>query len=159
MKLESQVEELDSANPGARGKLLLVDDNLEDLLYYTAILQHLAYEVRCSASFTDAADLFARENFDLVIVSQGGTSFEGRSVLARAIEADRTTPVLVLTRNANMNCYIEAMQLGAFDYVEKPLAPSEVAELVSFHLRIPMPTRGMARNMARGIVATGGTTH
>jgi DNA-binding response OmpR family regulator len=116
-------------------RLLLVDDTMEDLLYYTAILQHLNYEVRPCASYTEAANLFARENFDLVIVSQGGNKFEGRQVLARAIEADRNTPVLVLTPLPDMACYIEAMQMGAFDYVQKPLCPSEVAEIVKRHVR------------------------
>lgn len=132
-----------------RARLLLVDDNVDDLLYYTSILQHLAYDVRPCASFTEAANSFARDNFDLVIVSQGGTSFEGRAVLARAIEADRTTPVLVLTRNPSMDCYVEAMQLGAFDYREKPLSPSEVGQLVAYHLKISTPTRGMACDRTR----------
>ena len=34
-----------------------------------------------------------------------------------------------------MNCYLEAMQLGAVDYVEKPLRPDEVARLVETHVR------------------------
>ncbi len=156
-------ELLAEATPREAGKgdrrLLLVDDNVEDLLYYTSILQHLGYDVRPCASFTQAANLFARENFDLVIVSQGGSSFEGRSVLARAVEADRTTPVLVLTRSPNMDCYIEAMQMGAFDYLEKPLNPSEVEQLVSYHLRISAPTRGMARDRARGVAAAEQLVH
>jgi DNA-binding response OmpR family regulator len=145
MKEELHVMETPRQPAGVRQKLLLVDDNVEDLLYYTSILQHLGHDVRPCASFTEAANLFARDDFDLVILSQGGTSFEGRSVLARAIEADRMTPVLILTRNPNMDCYIQAMQMGAFDYLEKPLSPSEVAQLVAYHLRITAPTRGMAR--------------
>lgn len=116
-------------------KLLLVDEDTEDLLYYSAILQNRGYDVRSLASYPDATRCFERETFDLVIVSQGSPNFEGRTVLARAIEGDRRTPVLVLTRGADMGCYIEAMQLGAFDYLEKPLPPSMVAELVATHLR------------------------
>jgi DNA-binding response OmpR family regulator len=159
MRQVLEVVETPREPASGRKRLLMVDDNVEDLLYYTSILQHLGYDVRPCASFTEAANLFARENFDLVIVSQGGTSFEGRSVLARAIEADRTTPVLVLTRCPNMDCYIEAMQMGAFDYLEKPLRPSEVEQLVSYHLRITTPTRGMARDRARGVAAAGQLVH
>lgn len=118
-----------------RRKVLLVDENLEDLLYYSAILQHQGYEVRPIPSYSEALACFEREPFDLVIVSQGGLDFRGRSVLARAIEQDRRTPVLVLTRSADMGNYLEAMQLGAFDYLQKPLTPSEMAELVVTHLR------------------------
>jgi DNA-binding response OmpR family regulator len=151
---ELQVMETPQQPAGSRRRLLLVDDNIEDLLYYTSILQHLGHDVRPCASFTEAANLFARETFDLVILSQGGTSFEGRRVLARAIEADHTTPVLVLTRSPNMDCYIEAMQMGAFDYLAKPLSPSEVAQLVAYHLRITASTRGMARDRNQGDAAS-----
>lgn len=116
-------------------KLLLVDENMADLLYYSAILQHLAYEVRSCASYTDAANIFAREDFDLIIIAQGGSSFEGRTVLSRAVEAYGHTPVLVLARNVDIDSYIEAMQMGAYDYLEKPLAPSEVAALVADCIR------------------------
>jgi DNA-binding NtrC family response regulator len=124
-----------------RNRLLLVDDNLDELLYYTAILQHLTYEVRPCASFTLAANLFARENFDLVIVSHGASSFEGRAVLARALEADGNIPFLVLARSADMDCYAEAVQMGAVDQMEKPLTPSEVAELVMKYIRLDSPAK------------------
>jgi DNA-binding NtrC family response regulator len=56
-------------------------------------------------------------------------------VLARAIERDRHAPVVVLSRSIDMPCYIEAIQSGALDYIEKPLVPSEIGLLVRNHLR------------------------
>jgi two-component system response regulator AtoC len=116
-------------------RLLLVDEDLEDLLYYSAILQHQGYEVCPVPSYKDGVTWVGRQDFDLVLVSQGSTNFEGRSVLARAIERDRHTPVVVLSKSIDMGCYLEAMQAGALDYMEKPLLPSEIAELVRKHLR------------------------
>jgi len=78
-------------------RLLVVDEDLDDLLYYSAVLQHHGYEVRSIPSYSDGATCLEREDFDLIIVSQGGPNFEGRRVLARAIEKDRRTPVLVFT--------------------------------------------------------------
>lgn len=118
-----------------KAKLLLVNENLGDLLYYTAILQHYGYETRPCPTYAEAIERFRSERFDLVIVSQGSRAFEGRSVLAQAVERDRTTPVLVLTHSVDMDCYLEAMQLGAYDYVEEPLSPSEVLEQVEKHIR------------------------
>ena len=43
---------------------------------------------------------------------------------------DRRTPVLVITRGRDMHCYLEAMQLGAVDYLEKPIASSELAHVI-----------------------------
>jgi len=111
--------------------LLLADEDLDDLRRYSRILNHIGYEVRSFASYSAAAACLAVEEFDLIIVSQGTSNFEGRHVLARAIEKDRHTPVLVLTRSIEIPCYLEAMQLGARDYTEKPLPPSEIGSLVA----------------------------
>lgn len=113
-----------------RWRLLVVDENLEDLLYYSAVLRDQGYEVRSVSSFRDGAAMLERENFDLILVSQGSANFEGRSVLARALERDRHNPVLVLTRSFDMPCSIEAMQLGALDYMENPMTPGEISLLV-----------------------------
>jgi len=104
---------------------------LDDLRRYSKSLNHLGYDVRSFASYSAAAICLGLEAFDLVVVSQGTSNFEGRQVVARAIEQDRHTPVLVLTRSIDMPCYLEAMQLGARDYVEKPLPPSEIGSLVA----------------------------
>ena len=117
-------------------RVLVVDENLDDLLYYAAVLQHQGYQVRSIPSYTDGAACVEREDFDLIVVTQGSPSFEGRLVLARAIERNRWAPVLVLTRVIEMPCYIEAMQSGALDYMEKPSPPSEIGQLVAKYLRI-----------------------
>ncbi len=125
------------ANCAPRGRLLLVDEDMRDLLYYTSALKQNGFEVRSFASYGEALVCLEEEAFDLVIVSQGGPGFEGSAVLRSAKERDRNLPVLVLTRSLDMGCYLEAMQWGAFDYVEKPLAASEVARIVGTHLRAP----------------------
>jgi DNA-binding NtrC family response regulator len=119
----------------ARGRLLLVDDNIQDLRDYCTSLQQQGYDASCSASFPEGANSISEEAFDLVVVSQGSPAFEGRAVLERAIEKDRSTRVLVITHAADMGSYLEAMQLGAADYVEKPTIPSDIIGLVRIHLR------------------------
>jgi DNA-binding NtrC family response regulator len=127
--------------PRRKPRVLVVDDDLNDLLYYSAILQHEGYEVRSLASYKEGASCFDRETFDLVIVSQGTAAFEGSSVLARAFERNLNIPVFVLSRSSDIDCYLEAMQMGAFDYREKPLPASELASMVARHLQ---PSRTQA---------------
>lgn len=117
-------------------KVLVVDDDLSDLLSYSAILQHEGYEVRSVASHKDVADCVRLEEFDLIIVSQGTAAFEGRAVLARALERNQKMPVLVLSRSSDIDCYLEAMRMGAVDYREKPLAASELTETAAWHLNL-----------------------
>jgi DNA-binding NtrC family response regulator len=115
--------------------LLLVDDDYADMCEYCRLLRQAGYTVRCCSSYAEGKTCLDEGPADFVIVGQGTPAFEGREVLQRAIEKDRHTPVLVLTRSVYMNCYLEAMQLGAFDYLEKPVSASHVLKLVATHVR------------------------
>jgi FixJ family two-component response regulator len=64
-----------------------------------------------------------------VIVSQGTPAFEGRQLLERALRLRPEVPVLVLARVLDIRCYLEAMELGATDYLEGP-EPQDLAWVV-----------------------------
>ena len=134
-KLESKY-----GKPSADGqalKLLLVDENGSDLEYYAEVLRYLGYDVEPVDSYVRAASALGRDRFDLVIVDQGSVNFEGRSVLSRAVEVDRHVPVLVLTRAVDADCCIQALDAGAYEYVQKPLTTGEVRQLVSDYVKLP----------------------
>ena len=116
-------------------RVLIVDEDCRDLQYYGSLLEQLGYEVRRCDSFGSGARSLDGEPFDFVVVSQGGRAFEGRTLLEHVHSVDRHIPVLVLTRSVEMDCYLEAMQLGAVDYLEKPLGQAEMARVVQTHLR------------------------
>ncbi len=118
-----------------RRKVLLVDEDFKDLQNYAAILERQGYEVRTCATYAEGVGCLGGESFDFIIVSQGSRAFEGRTLLERILTIDRRTPVLVLTRCVDMGCYLEAMQMGAVDYLEKPLRPSDLTRVVMTHLR------------------------
>ena len=52
----------------------------------------------------------------------------------RAMQLDRRRPVLVVTRCIDMQCYLEAMQMGAIDYLEKPVPPADLLRFVQAHI-------------------------
>jgi two-component system phosphoglycerate transport system response regulator PgtA len=114
---------------------LLVDEDEKDLDYFGPLLCHLGYAVRPFASYQEAESCLEHDHFDFVIVNQGSPAFEARRLVELALTRSRHTPVVVLTRCLEMNCYIEAMQLGAADYVEKPLSPAVFKHLVTTHAR------------------------
>lgn len=116
-----------------RGRVLLVDSDRKDLQYYTALLWHLGYVVRPFASYQEAQCCLEREPIDIVIASQGGPAFEAHGLLELVLARHRRTPVVVLTRCLDMRCYLEAMQMGAVDYIEKPLALTDIEYLITTH--------------------------
>jgi len=116
-------------------RVLLVDDDPRDLEYYSVILRTRGCEVVSCASYSEAAARLGSDVLDFVIVNQGGPTFEGRAVLERAIEIDRYMPTLVLTRCVQMKSYIEAIQLGAIDYLEKHVDLAELSRIIENHVR------------------------
>jgi DNA-binding NtrC family response regulator len=116
-----------------RGRVLLVDEDAKDLKYFTTLLGRMGYAVRAFVNYREAEGCLEHEHFDFAIVSQGSPAFETHHLVQLTLARDRHTPVVVLTRCLEMNCYLEAMQLGAVDYLEKPLAPGEFEHLVTTH--------------------------
>ncbi len=118
-----------------KARLLLVDVDLDSLRVSTAPLQQQGYEVRACTSYEEALACLETETYDFILVEQGSPSFEGRAVLARAVETDRQRPVLVVARCSDIGCYLDAMQMGAVDYLEKPIPAAFLSRFVETHLR------------------------
>ncbi len=115
----------------ATGKILLVDGDVSDLQFYASLLRDQGNSVDCCTTYEEGAERLESGWYDLIVLNQEGQSFEGQSLLERAIELDRHRPVLVLTRSVDMRSYLDAMYLGAHDYLEKPLLPWEINKMVS----------------------------
>jgi DNA-binding NtrC family response regulator len=119
-------------------RVLMVLDEPESLDHYSELLRTLGYEVLACTSYGEALGMLQNGAFDLVTVGQGSASFEGKDVLMRALEIDRKLPVLVLARNSDMESYLEAMQLGAVDYLEMPVPQEEFMRVLRTHLLYSM---------------------
>ena len=102
------------------GKVLLVCDDLRGFPSYGGILSALGYDVVMCSSYEEGARRVEMEDFDFAIVGQGSASFEGRCVLDRAAEMHRNIPIVVVARCLDIHCYLEAMDLGAVDYLDRP---------------------------------------
>ena len=120
-----------------RTRVLLVDEDLRDRDHYRRMLQDCGFEVKVCADFAEGADLVATINFDCAVVSQGGPDFPGRIVLERSVAGDRYRPVIILSRFHDVRCYLDAMQLGAAEYLEKPLSAVEIVRAATTHLQPP----------------------
>ena len=110
----------------SKGRAFVVDEDRGDLAYYRSILQRAGWTVVTCSSYMEALDFLRSESFDVVVLSQGTCSFEGRLVLERAMMMDRKRPVLVVARSLDMGCYLEAMRMGAADYLEGPVPETEL---------------------------------
>ncbi len=119
-----------------RLRTLLVDEDPSDIRYYYGVLHALGHDVVVSASYPEALSLLEQGNFDMAVVAQGGPAFEGRPVVAKALEINPDLPVLVVARTLDIDCYLEAMEMGAVDYLERCAAPRDFMRSVDTHLQV-----------------------
>jgi DNA-binding NtrC family response regulator len=118
-------------------RVLFVHEGCPDLACCLDALKQLGYDVRTCNNYAGGLRCLECEDFDLVVVCQGSPKFEGRCVLKRAMEINPRMPVLVVARCLDMKCYLDAMGLGAFDYLETPLTASEAVRAMEAHLTAP----------------------
>ena len=113
--------------------VLLVFEELQNLEKYGSVLCTLGYSIRMCNSVAEGIKALETEHFSLVIVSQGTPAFEGRQVLERSLQLHPNVPVLIIARALNVHCYLDAMDLGAIDYLERP-EPEDMVWAVSAHI-------------------------
>lgn len=117
-------------------RTLLVDEDPSDIRYYYGVLRALGHEVVVCKYYSEALEALERESFDMAVVAQGSPAFEGRQVLVRALEIRPEMPVLVVARTLDIDCYLEAMEIGAADYLERCAAPRDFMRSVESHLQM-----------------------
>ncbi|HEV2350605.1 MAG TPA: response regulator [Terriglobia bacterium] len=138
-----------------KGKILLVDNDPQDLSFYATVLYMQGYQVVLCESFQEATPCLENNTFDIVILGTGGPSFDGRRVLERATRPDLHIPVLLLAGWVDMGVYTEAMSLGAVDYLEKAADPTELLRAIKIHLRYAAQP-GLARLETRQAAESAG---
>ena len=97
------------------------------------MIQRSGCSVNACNSYAEGIRQLESGAFDIIVVGQGSRNFEGRCVLECATAFDRHLPVVVVARNVEMGCYLEAMQLGAVDYISPGLSGLEIARVVQTH--------------------------
>jgi DNA-binding NtrC family response regulator len=113
-----------------RGAVLLVDDEDKILKTLGRALRDEGYEVTATTRPRDAQRLLAERTFELLVVDHRMPELSGldliRELAASTPEGERPQ-ILMMTAHATVENAIEAMKLGAFDYLQKPF---EVEELL-----------------------------
>lgn len=111
-------------------RILIVDDedNLRRIL--SVILAEDEHTLSEAGGVREALTLLSSASFDLVITDQKMPDGEGLSIIAACKETDLTLPVVMLTAFATVELAVEAMRLGAFDFITKPFVPEVVKAVV-----------------------------
>jgi two-component system response regulator AtoC len=102
--------------------ILLVDDDHEILTVIDLALVRKGYQVTTASSGKAAVDALGVTDFDLVLTDLDMPEVDGLAVLKKAKELDLDRGVMIMTGNANQESAINALRLGADDYLLKPFS-------------------------------------
>ncbi|WP_286762640.1 MULTISPECIES: sigma-54-dependent transcriptional regulator [Rhodopirellula] len=120
------------AEPPDRSKyrLLVVDNEAAHARAMTESLEKVGYVCEVATSGPDAAALIQRETFDIIITDMVMNDVDGMKILALAKERLPECEVVMVTGHATVPIAVEAMQQGAFNFLEKPITPSRLRAIV-----------------------------
>jgi DNA-binding NtrC family response regulator len=105
------------------------EDNLRRVL--RAQLEHDGYEVHCVADGEAVLQALADHHIDVLITDLRMPKLDGMQVLKLASERFPNVPVIMITAHGTVDTAVEALKLGAFDYVTKPFDRAEFRTVVS----------------------------
>ena len=121
--------------------ILIVEDDITFSLMLTTWLGKKGFVVRSSSSVSDAKRKLGEEAFDLVISDLRLPDSDGIDLLKWLKNTHPSLPLIMMTSYAEIQTAVQAMKLGAADYIAKPLNPDEllgkIKELVHVEEKAP----------------------
>ena len=113
-------------------KLLVVDDEKNLRLVVQKELTRQGHDVECAEDGEAAWQLLEEQDFDVLLCDINMPRLDGMALLRRTREKSQNPPeVIMLTGQATVESAIEAMKLGAYDYLTKPYRIGELSALVT----------------------------
>lgn len=110
----------------AKTKILVVDDDEVVRLSFLRSLASAQCKVEAAWNGTDALRAMEREPFDVVLLDLRMSGMDGMSVLKAIKEKWPESEVVIITGYPTLETAKEAVRLGAYDYLAKPVGPDDV---------------------------------
>jgi two-component system nitrogen regulation response regulator NtrX len=109
-----------------KARIMVVDDEAEIRRSVRMILEYEGYDVQEASSGPDALALIEREPPDLVFLDIKMGGLDGLETLQKIRHVNEALPVVIISGHGTVSTAVEATKLGAFDFIEKPLASERV---------------------------------
>jgi CheY-like chemotaxis protein len=119
-------------------EVLVVDDEVVVLTVLRELLRRSGYRVTTAASAEEAIDLMRKRSFDLVLTDKNLPGASGLEVLRVARGLDPPPAVVMITGYSSYDSAVEALDIGAQDYIEKPIRD---VEALRFRIRRALSRR------------------
>jgi DNA-binding NtrC family response regulator len=113
-----------------KAKVLLVDDEVDFLEAMAERLKTRGLKVSTATSGEDAITHVDKEEYDLIILDLSMPGIDGLETLKRIKTRQPDAEIIILTGQGSIRTSIEAMKLGAEDFLQKPVDISELMDKI-----------------------------
>ncbi|MFH1135357.1 MAG: response regulator [Pseudomonadota bacterium] len=114
-----------------KNPILIVDDEKNIRLTMSQSLEPLEFPIRTAVNGEEALRMLGEGVFGLVFLDLKMPGMDGLEALRRIKDGWPKTRVIVITAHGTIESAVEAMKLGAVDFIQKPFSPGEIRELAT----------------------------
>lgn len=111
--------------------VLIVDDEKNIRLTLSQALEALDLKTETAVNGEEALEKLEEKDFGLILLDLKMPGIDGMEVLHQVRETRPDIRVIIITAHGTIESAVEAMKLGAVDFIQKPFTPKEIRELVS----------------------------
>lgn len=111
-------------------RILVVDDEKNIRLTVTQALKSIGYEVAGAADGREALRQIEQQDFNLILLDLKMPGLDGIEVLKRVVKLRPDIRVIIISAYGTVDNAVEAIKLGAIDFVQKPFTPQELRDIV-----------------------------
>ncbi|KRO86986.1 MAG: Fis family transcriptional regulator, partial [Rhodobacter sp. BACL10 MAG-120910-bin24] len=134
-------------------KIMIVDDEMDMRQSVSQWLALSGYDTETYASAEEALSHLSLDYAGIVVTDIRMPTMDGMTFLKKITAMDSTLPVILVTGHGDVPLAVEAMRLGAFDFLEKPFDPdlmTEIAKRAAQNRRIALDSRALRRELSDG---------
>ena len=113
-----------------RGRVLIIDDDESMRIACSQTLESGGFSVSLAGNGSQALDRVRQESFDVALLDLKMPGMPGMEVLKRLKQESPNTAVIIITGYAAIESAVEAIKLGAYDYLPKPFTPEALTATV-----------------------------
>lgn len=112
-------------------RILVVDDEENARIALSKILTRQGYEVASAGNGYEALNYLRGKDVELIITDINMPEMNGLSFLRELNRSHPASNVIMITAYGEVESYIEAMNLGAFEYINKPVKVEELKKIIN----------------------------
>ncbi|MFV0360393.1 sigma-54-dependent transcriptional regulator [Tropicimonas sp.] len=134
-------------------KIAIVDDELDMRQSISQWLSLSGYDTETFATAEDALKQIGADYPGIVVSDVRMPGMDGMAFLKRLMSQDSSLPVIIITGHGDVPMAVEAMRVGAFDFLEKPFKPEQMTELAkraTQKRRLVLDARALRRDLSGG---------